>query len=301
MFSNFEQIIKNLKSKFFFNYNISNFTWFRTGGQADLFCIAADENELEIILNNLSDEIPLFIIGVGSNVLIRDGGFRGLIIKLGKSFNNLNVNGNLIRAGASILDTNLSKFAYHNSLLGLEFFSGIPGSLGGAVKMNAGCYGCETKDVLKKISIFTKGGTKKILYNKDLDFSYRNSNLSDNDIVTSVVFNGKFGEKNEIESKVREIKLKRETTQPIKSKTGGSTFKNPKGEFAARLIEQADCKGLTFGEATVSIKHSNFLINLGNASAKDIESLGVIVQDRVVKKFNILLEWEIKIIGDNSD
>ena len=301
MFSNFEQIIKNLKSKFFFNYNISNFTWFRTGGQADLFCIVADENELEIILNNLSDEIPLFIIGVGSNVLIRDGGFRGLIIKLGKSFNNLDVDGNLIRAGASILDTNLSKFAYHNSLLGLEFFSGIPGSLGGAVKMNAGCYGCETKDVLKKISIFTKSGAKKILCNKDLDLSYRNSNLSDNDIVTSVVFNGKFGEKNEIESKVRKIKLKRETTQPIKNKTGGSTFKNPKGEFAARLIEQADCKGLTFGDAAVSTKHSNFLINLGNASAKDIESLGGIVQDRVVKKFNILLEWEIKIIGDNSD
>ena len=301
MFSNFGQIIKNLKSKFFFNYNISNLTWFRTGGQVDLFCIVADENELEIILNNLSDEIPLFIIGVGSNVLIRDGGFRGLIIKLGKSFNSLNVNGNLIRAGASILDTNLSKFAYHNSLLGLEFFSGIPGSLGGAVKMNAGCYGCETKDVLKKISIFTKSGTKKILYNKDLDFSYRNSNLLDNDIVTSIVFNGKFGEKNEIESKVRKIKLKRETTQPIKNKTGGSTFKNPKGEFAARLIEQADCKGLTVGEAAISIKHSNFLINLGSASAKDIESLGMMVQDRVLKKFNISLEWEIKIIGENSD
>ena len=301
MFSNFEQIIKNLKSKFFFNYNISNFTWFRTGGQADLFCIVADENELEIILNNLSDEIPLFIIGVGSNVLIRDGGFRGLIIKLGKSFNNLDVDGNLIRAGASILDTNLSKFAYHNSLLGLEFFSGIPGSLGGAVKMNAGCYGCETKDVLKKISIFTKSGAKKILCNKDLDLSYRNSNLSDNDIVTSVVLNGKFGEKNEIESKVRKIKLKRETTQPIKDKTGGSTFKNPKGEFAARLIEQADCKGLTFGDATISTKHSNFLINMGNATAQEIETLGKKVQDKVMKKSNVLLEWEINIIGDNSD
>ena len=301
MIKKFNQIAKNLRSKFFFDYDISSITWFRTGGKADLFCIVADESELEIILNHIDNDIPIFVIGAGSNVLVRDGGYRGIIIKLGKSFNNLNVNGNLIRAGASILDTNLSKFAYHNSLLGLEFFSGIPGSLGGAVKMNAGCYGCETKDVLKKISIFTKSGEKKNLCNKDLDFSYRNSNLLDNDIVTSIVFNGKFGEKNEIESKVRKIKLKRETTQPIKSKTGGSTFKNPKGEFAARLIEQADCKGLTFGEATVSIKHSNFLINLGNASAKDIESLGKIVQEKVVKKFNIFLEWEIKIIGDNSD
>ena len=208
---------------------------------------------------------------------------------------------NLIKAGASILDSNLSRYAYHNSLKGLEFFSGIPGNVGGAVKMNAGCYGSETTNVLKEISIYTKEGEKKILSNKDLGFSYRNSNLSDNDIVTSVVFKGELGEKSEIESRVKEIKLMRETSQPIKTKTGGSTFKNPKGKFAARLIEQADCKGLTFGNASVSTKHSNFLINLGNAKANDIETLGKIIQERVMKKLNIFLEWEIKIIGDNSD
>ena len=301
MFRNFNQLSRNLKSKFFFNHNISNSTWFRTGGSVDLFCIVFNEHELEIILNDLNEETPIFVIGMGSNVLIRDGGFRGIILKLGKSFNVLNVNENLIIAGASILDSNLSKYAYHHSLQGLEFFSGIPGSVGGAVKMNAGCYRCETTDVLKEISIFTKSGLKKNLSNKDLDFSYRNSNLSNNDIVTSVIFKGEFGEKNEIESKIKQIKLMREASQPIKTKTGGSTFKNPKGQFAARLIEQAKCKGLTFGDAFVSTNHSNFLINSGHATAKDIEILGKIVQDRVMKKFNISLEWEIKIIGDDSD
>ena len=301
MFKNFNQFSKNLKSKFFFDYDISNSTWFRTGGRTDLFCIVTNEHELEIILNDLKDETSIFVIGVGSNVLVRDGGFRRLIIKLGKSFNALNVSRNLISVGASILDANLSKYAYHNSLKGLEFFSGIPGNVGGAVKMNAGCYGCETTNVLKEISVFTRSGVKKILSNKDLGFSYRNSNLSDNDIVTSVIFKGEFGEKNEIESKVKEIKLMRETSQPIKTKTGGSTFKNLKGHYAARLIEQADCKGLTFGDAAVSTKHSNFLINSGNATAKDIETLGKIVQERVMKKLNVFLEWEIKIIGDNSD
>lgn len=301
MFRNFKQISKNLKSKFFFNYNISNCTWFKTGGRADLFCIVIDEHELEIILNDLKEETPIFIIGVGSNVLIRDSGFRGLIIKLGKSFNKLIVDQNLIIAGASILDSNLSKHAYYHSFQGFEFFSGIPGSIGGAVKMNAGCYGFETRDVLKEISIFTKNGLKKTLSNKDLGFSYRNSNLSDNEIVTSVKFKGKLGEKNEIKLKIEKIKLIRETSQPIKNKTGGSAFKNPKGHFAAQLIEQADCKGMTFGDAAVSTKHSNFLINLGNATAKDIETLGMIIQERVMKKLNIPLEWEIKIIGDNSE
>lgn len=300
MFRNFNLISKSLKSKFFFNYNISKSTWFRTGGLTDMFCIIENKHELEIILNDLNKETPIFVIGAGSNVLIRDGGFRGIMIKLGKSFNTLNVDGNLISAGAGILDINLSKYAYYNSLQGLEFFSGIPGSVGGAIKMNAGCYGCETKEVVKEISVFTKSGIKKNLTNKDLHFSYRNSNLSNQDIITSVLFKGKYGEKDAIESKIKEIKLMRERTQPIKTKTGGSTFKNPLGDFAARLIEQADCKGLTFGEARISKKHSNFLINMGNATAKEIETLGKKVQERVMKKSNVLLEWEIKIIGDSS-
>jgi len=299
VFKNFDKITKNLKSKFFFDYNISNSTWFRTGGRVDLFCIVLDEHELKIILNNLKDEIPIFVIGMGSNVLIRDGGFRGLIIKLGKSFNTLNIKNNILVAGASILDSNLSKYAYYYSLQGLEFFSGIPGSVGGAVKMNAGCYGCETKDVLQEVSIISKEGIKKTLTNKDLGLSYRYSKLTDNDIVTSVKFKGELGEKKEIGLKIKEIKLMRETSQPLRNKTGGSTFKNPIGQFAASLIEQADCKGMILGGAAVSTKHSNFLINLDNATAKDIENLGKKVQERVMEKLNVLLEWEIKIIGDN--
>ena len=300
MFRNLNKISKNLKSKFFFDYNISSSTWFKAGGKADLFCVVIDEHELEIILNNLNKEIPIFVIGAGSNVLIRDGGFRGLIIKLGKSFNLLNINGNLINAGASILDINLSKYAWNHSLEGLEFFSGIPGSVGGAVKMNAGCYGYETKDVLKEISLITKSGERKKLSNKDLGLTYRNSNVSNEDIITSAIYKGKYSEKNKIGIMINEIKLMRKESQPLKNKTGGSTFKNPEGQFAAKLIEQAECKGLTYGDATVSTKHSNFLINLGKATAKDIETLGKTIQEKVLKKLNVNLEWEIKIIGEDS-
>ena len=301
MFENIDKISKNLKSKFYYNYNVSNYTWFRAGGKADVFCIVIDENELEIILNNLDYETPIFVIGVGSNLLIRDGGFRGLIIKLGKSFNLLTHEENQINAGASILDSNLSKFAYINSIKGFEFFSGIPGSVGGAVKMNAGCFGSETKDLVDQISLIKKNGNKKILFNKDLFFSYRNSILTNDDIVTNVKFKAVKGNKTDIKSKIDQIKTKREITQPLGKKTGGSTFKNPKGEIAAKLIEEADCKGLVFGDAAVSNKHSNFLINLGKASAKDIETLGKIVKEKVENKLNISLEWEIKIIGEDSE
>ena len=299
MFNNFKKISEKLKSKFFFNYNISNCTWFRAGGGVDLFCIVLNESELEIILNEIKN-LPIFVIGAGSNLLVRDGGFRGLIIKLGKSFNTLKIKENLIQAGASILDPNLSNYAYKNSVQGLEFFSGIPGSVGGAVKMNAGCFGSETKDVLEEISLFTKDGVKKILKNKEIKFSYRNSNLFDHDIVTSALFKAKLGEEKEIKSKIKAINSMRKNSQPIKNRTSGSTFKNPKKEHASRLIEKAGCKGLTFGNAIVSTKHSNFFINLGNATAHDIETLGKKVQEKVLKKFNILLEWEIKIIGDNA-
>ena len=298
MISNFNRISKTFKSKFFFDYDLSSSTWFRTGGKADLFCIVSDEEELKIILENLNNETPLFIIGVGSNVLIRDGGFRGLIIKLGKAFNKLYIKNTLISAGAGILDTNLSKYAYNNSIEGLEFFSGIPGSIGGAIKMNAGCFGNSTKDVVKEISVYNKNGIKNNLSNNEIGFSYRNSKLSDDYIVTSVILEGRTGEKKDIETKIKEIKFKREVSQPLKTQTSGSTFKNPTGLYAAKLIEQADCKGLKVGDAVVSNKHSNFFINLGRATSSDIENLGKLVQNKVMQKMNILLEWEIKLIGE---
>ena len=295
-----EQLSKNLKSNFFYNYDVSTSTWFQAGGKTDVFCLVSDEKELEIILNH-TENIPIFVIGAGSNLLVRDGGFRGLIIKLGKSFNNLALNDNFIHVGASILDSNLSRFALSNSLSNLEFFSGIPGSVGGAIKMNAGCYGSETKDVLEKVSVITKNGKRRNLYKKDLNLDYRNSNLTNKDIITSAVFKADFGDKEKIKLIIKNIKYKREIYQPLRTKTSGSTFKNPKGFYAAKLIEESDCKGLNVGDAQVSDKHANFIINHNKATAKDIEDLGKIVQDKVYKKFDICLDWEIKIIGESSE
>ena len=299
-YTKLEQLSKNLKSNFFYNYDLSTSTWFQTGGKTDVFCLVSDEKELEIILNH-TENIPIFVIGAGSNLLVRDGGFRGLIIKLGKSFNNLALNNNFIHVGASILDLNLSRFALSNSLSNLEFFSGIPGSVGGAIKMNAGCYGSETKDVLEKVSVITKNGKKRNLYNKELKLDYRNSNLTNKDIITSAVFKADFGDKEKIKLIIKNIKYKREKYQPLRTKTSGSTFKNPKGLYAAKLIEESNCKSLKIGDAEVSSKHANFFINLNKASAKDIEDLGKAVQEKVYKKFSINLEWEIIIIGESSD
>ena len=291
---------KKLKSNFYFNYNSSKLSWFRCGGLIDIYCLVENEQELKILLENLEDS-PYFVVGAGSNLLIRDGGYRGTIIKLGKSFNNMQLREDKIYTGGAVLDVNLSKFALNNSISKLEFYSGIPGSIGGAVKMNAGCFGSQTMDVLSEVSIITKRGIKKNLKKEQLDFSYRNSNLSKNDIVTLAIFHAKFDNKVKIKDNINEIKIKRRQSQPIKNKTGGSTFKNPKGYSAAKLIEEANCKGLMIGDAIVSEKHSNFLINTNKATSKNIEELGNEIKERVLKKFNINLDWEIKIIGDNIE
>ena len=285
-----------LNSKIVKNYDTSKLTWFRTGGKADLFCIVDNENELEIIFNNLGD-VPYQIIGAGSNLLIRDGGYRGLIIKLGKAFNELKIKNNSIIAGGSILDSNLSKFAYLNSIKNFEFFSGIPGSVGGAIMMNAGCFGSETKDILDDIEVMKKNGKISIIKKDDLNLSYRNSSLGNN-VVLRAKFNTEKGSKEEILKTMNEIKKNREISQPIKKKTSGSTFKNPIGFHAAKLIEMAGCKGLRKGDVMVSNLHSNFLINTNKASADEIEELGKIIIDKVYKKFQIILEWEIKLIGE---
>jgi len=298
MYQEISKLSKKLKSKFIFNYDTSDLTWFRTGGEADIFCIVNDEQELEIIINNIKD-IPYCVIGAGSNLLIRDGGYKGLIIKLGKEFNKLYLKENKILAGASILDINLSKFAYHNSLKDLEFYSGIPGTIGGAIKMNAGCFGFETKNVVKSIRVIKKNGKKIKYLNNQIDFSYRNSKIED-DIVLSVEFKANIGNQSEIKDKMYNIKNQRENSQPLKTKTSGSTFKNPKGFYAARLIEDSGCKGLKIGDAVVSDKHANFLINLNKAKANEIEDLGKLVIDKVYNKFGINLDWEIQIIGERK-
>ena len=297
MKKNLSQTLKNLKSKIYFDYNIGKHTWFKTGGNAKIFVIAENSSELEIIFNEIENE-NFYILGAGSNLLIRDKGFNGIIIKLGKEFNNINITDDKLEVGASTLDINLSKFAYQNSIEGLEFYSGIPGSLGGAVKMNAGCFGSETKDSIHSIEIFNKKFEKKTLLKKDINLSYRSSNIKSDQIILKAYFNISYGDQENIRDKILKIKKRRLLTQPIKNKTSGSTFKNPYNFHAAKLIEASGCKGLKYGDAIVSEKHSNFLINNGRATATDIENLGKLIIERVYKKFDLKLEWEVKIIGE---
>ena len=291
------ELSDKLKSKIYLDYNVGKHTWFRTGGNAKIFIIIENNFELEIILNELNNE-NFYVLGSGSNLLIRDNGFNGVIIKLGKEFNSVNIIENKLEVGASVLDINLSKFALKHGIEGFEFFSGIPGSVGGAVKMNAGCYGSETKEILNSVEFYNKKLQKQNKNKENLNLTYRSSNIKDNEIISKVTFNLKYGDSNIIQHKMIDIKEKRLSTQPIKNKTSGSTFKNPKNLFAARLIEEAGCKDMEYGNAVVSNQHANFLINKGRATATDIENLGKQVVDKVYKKFNIILDWEIKIIGD---
>tara|TARA_B100000989_G_scaffold224647_1_gene172009 strand:- start:223 stop:1116 length:894 start_codon:yes stop_codon:yes gene_type:complete len=291
------ELSDKLKSKIYLDYNVGKHTWFRTGGNAKIFAIIENNFELEVILNELNNE-NFYILGSGSNLLIRDGGFNGLIIKLGKEFNSVNIIENKLEVGASVLDVNLSKFALKHGIEGFEFFSGIPGSVGGAVKMNAGCYGSETKEILNNVELYNKKFQKKNKNKENLNLTYRSSNIKDSEIISKVIFDFKYGNSNIIQRKMIDIKEKRLSTQPIKNKTSGSTFKNPKNIYAARLIEKAGCKGMEYGNAVVSNQHANFIINKGTAKATDIENLGKQIIDKVYKKFNIILDWEIKIIGD---
>ena len=297
MINKLKNIQKHLNSKFYFNYDMSKNLWFRTGGKATVFCLVFNEKELEIILNFI-DDMNYEIIGAGSNILIRDNGFDGIIFKLGKNFNKIILHESFIEVGAGILDINLSKFAQLHKIKNFEFYSGIPGSIGGAIKMNAGCYGFETKDSLKNIKVINSKGKLKNLTKDQIKLSYRNSSLQDGNIITTANYLYSYGDKDEINQKINEIKISRENSQPLQTKTSGSTFKNPENNYAAKLIEMSDCKGLNVGDAYVSEKHANFLINTNNATASEIEELGNRIIDKVFSKFDIKLEWEIKIIGN---
>ena len=297
MSNRFLEITKKLKSKFFFDHNIGKYTWFRTGGNAKVFAIVENSKELEIILNEINND-DFYILGSGSNLLVRDNGYNGTVIKLGKGFNTININDNKLEVGASILDINLSNFAFKNNIEGFEFYSGIPGSIGGAVKMNAGCFGSETKDVINSVEIYNNFFEKKTIKKNDIKLSYRSSNIKNNQIITKVIFELNYGKKSHIKDKIDNIKMQRILSQPIKNKTSGSTFKNPVNLYAAKLIEEAGCKGISYGDAFVSNHHANFLINKGKATATDIENLGKLIIEKVYSKFNIKLDWEVKIIGD---
>ena len=290
------QIKSKIKSNILLDYDMRKSTWFRAGGNALGYVIVNNISDLKTIFS-YADQIKYYIVGVGSNLMIRDGGFDGLIIKLGKNFNKIKINKDTLSAGAGVLDVNLAKFALKNSIKDFEFFSGIPGTIGGAIKMNAGCFGSQTADILKRILVINKLGKIEYLKKNELDLKYRSSNLTDELVVLKADFICKYTSASEILEKKNSIKLIRESSQPIKEKTSGSTFKNPPGEYAAALIERAGCKGMKNGGASVSTIHSNFIINNGEATALDIENLGKKIIKQVYEKFGITLEWEIKIIG----
>jgi len=282
------------------NADLSTTNWFRVGGRAEYLFRPENAQELADFLAELPLEIPVTVLGVGSNIIIRDGGIDGIVVKLGRCFAEYAVTSTeyVIEVGAAVLDLNLAVFAAENSIAGLEFLSGIPGTIGGAVKMNAGAYGADISQVLVSAEIVTRAGEIRTLNNAELAFSYRHSNLPDGAIVTKAIFKGQAGNRDEILAKLNEIKKSREDTQPIRSRTGGSTFKNPDGHKAWELIDRAGCRGLMLGGAQVSEKHCNFLINTGNATAADLENLGEEVRNRVFAKTGIMLEWEIKRIGN---
>jgi len=278
---------------------LAPFTWFRVGGPAEVLFSPADEEDLVYFLANLPPEIPVTVIGLGSNLIIRDGGVQGVVIRLGgRAFGEVTAtDGPRLRAGAAVPDMKLARAAADAGIDGLAFYRGIPGAIGGALRMNAGAHGGETNDVLIEARGVDRHGNIRIFSNAEMGYSYRHSKVSDDVIFTQALFQGRAGEPAAILSEMERITAAREASQPIREKTGGSTFKNPPGHKAWQLIDQAGCRGLIIGDAQVSEMHCNFLINRGQASAADIENLGEEVRRGVLKTSGIELEWEIKRIG----
>lgn len=282
------------------NVDLSKTNWFRVGGRAEWLFKPQDVKDLSVFLARLPTDIPVTVLGVGSNIIVRDGGIDGVVIKLGRGFVDIATQGTTIKAGGGLLVLNLAYFACEKEIAGLEFFIGIPGTVGGTVRMNAGAYENDVASVLIEAEIVERNGIVRRLSNKELGFTYRKSTFSESAIVTSAVFQGHAGNKKDIEKAMKEITDAREATQPIRTQTGGSTFKNPEGHKAWELIEKAGCRGLAMGGAKVSEKHCNFMINGGNATAADLENLGEEVIRRVKERTGITLEWEIRRIGKHA-
>ncbi|HEX5507364.1 MAG TPA: UDP-N-acetylmuramate dehydrogenase [Pseudolabrys sp.] len=286
-----------LRGRLLANQPLSSLSWFRTGGPAQAFYMPEDDADLSYFLQNLSADVPITVIGASSNLIIRDGGVPGVVVRLGRKFGEIAIEENhRVRAGTAVLDVLVARAAQAAGTAGLAFLSGIPGSIGGALRMNGGAYGGETKDILIEARGFDRRGSARTFANNEMDFSYRRSGVPDDIVFTQALFQGRAGDPAEIAAEMADIKKKREASQP-KNKTCGSTFKNPDGHKAWQLIDAAGCRRLTIGGAQVSELHCNFLLNLGNATAADIETLGETVRERVKSNSGVELEWEIKRIG----
>jgi UDP-N-acetylmuramate dehydrogenase len=287
-----------LRGRLTANQRLSELTWFRVGGPAQVLFTPADEDDLAYFLSRLPTELPVTVVGVGSNLIVRDGGLPGVVIRLApRGFGEASAQGEIVSAGAAALDKRVAETAAAANLGGLEFFFGIPGTIGGALRMNAGANGAETKDVLCEASGVGRDGKKHVFINAEMKFVYRNSGVDASIIFTSARFRGKPATPEAIRVRMNEVQAHREAAQPIREKTGGSTFKNPPGNSAWKLIDAAGCRGLRVGGAQVSEMHCNFLINTGEATASDIETLGETVRERVKENSGIELHWEIKRIG----
>ena len=279
-------------------FDLSKITWFRVGGPAEVMFRPADVDDLASFLARKPVDVPVsLVVGVGSNLLIRDGGVPGVVIRLGREMGSINARGTDVRAGAGAMDIHVARAAMKAGIEGLEFLNGIPGTIGGSLRMNAGAYGAEMKDVFVEAEAVDRSGTKHRLSATDMGFGYRSCAVSAEWIFTSVCVRGRRGLSEDIERRMQHIRSERETTQPTRFATGGSTFKNPEGARAWELIEQAGCRGLRRGGAVVSEKHCNFLVNAGDASAADLEGLGEEVRRRVADVTGVELEWEIRRIG----
>jgi UDP-N-acetylmuramate dehydrogenase len=272
-------------------------TWFGVGGAAEILFKPADKQDLIDFIKNCPKDIPVMALGVASNLIIRDGGIPGVVIRLGREFSEIKAVGTDIVTGSAALDMNVALVALKNNITGLEFLSGIPGTIGGALRMNAGAYNGETADALVSAEVLFRDGTLRQMTPQEMGMRYRHNDLPDEVIFLGCTLKGAAGDYAAIENKMLEIKNKRGETQPIKSKTGGSTFANPEGQKAWQLIDEAGCRGLKVGGAEMSQMHANFMLNTGHATAADLERLGEEVRQRVYAKSKIMLEWEIRRIG----
>jgi UDP-N-acetylmuramate dehydrogenase len=289
--------LPQLRGRLLANEPLGSLTWFRVGGPAQTLFMPEDESDLAYALAHLPRDIPVTVIGLGSNLIVRDRGVEGVVIRLGRGFNEIKAEGTHMRAGTAAPDQRVAKAAQEAGITGLAFLRGIPGAIGGALRMNGGAYGRETKDILIEARGVDRSGNIRTYSNADMGFIYRHCGVPDDVIFTEALLEGAPGDPAAIAAEMDKITEAREATQPVKSRTGGSTFKNPPGRKAWQLIDAAGCRGLVIGDAQVSELHCNFLINRGNATAADIEVLGEDVRRRVKETSGVTLEWEIKRIG----
>lgn len=298
-------ILPSVRGKLITNAPLADSTWFRVGGPAEVLFKPQDEDDLCHFLSHCPSHVPLTIMGVASNLLVRDKGIPGVVIRLGPAFSLIRTENDTITAGSAAIDLNVSRAAQTAGLAGMEFLSGIPGTIGGGLRMNAGAYGTEMKDIVMSVEAIDRNGHRHTLSNADMGFSYRHCNAPDDTFFISVKLKGLPDNPESISTRMQHIQKSRVTTQPIHEKTGGSTFANPDNDPEQRkswqLIDAAGCRGLKFGDAKVSEQHCNFLINTGNATAAQIETLGEEVRKRVYDKFGVQLRWEIKRIGIPQD